>query len=75
MKVKLIRHSLPDRPDWVIMDESVPLGTEYEVLGYESRMELHSSELNESRIIEAYFLDGNGDKGFMPAGLFERIEE
>lgn len=74
MFVKLVRHSLPDRPDWIIIDESVPLGTRYEVMGFASidtGLILMNELTKEKRPVEDYLLKGNNSMGYLPTGCFE----
>lgn len=75
MIVQLVRHSFPDRPDWLIVDESVPLGTRYEVIGYNRDMTILNATLKEAREIDAYLLAGNGGVGWLPTICFEPIKE
>lgn len=72
MKVRLARYALPDRPDWPLINESVPLGTEYEVLGYRADMEVVNPTHGRLRC-PCFYLDGNGSVGFLPAGCFEAV--
>ena len=32
MILRLLRHAFADRPDWIVVNESVPLGTKYQLL-------------------------------------------
>ena len=72
-RVKLVRHTFPDRPDWLVMDESTPLGTLYYVLDKKDGFILRNLQTNESRPVTCYLLDGNGDVGWMPIDCFEEI--
>ena len=62
---------MPNRPDWPIVEESVPLGTVYEVMGYHREAVIFNSELNEAMFTDTYFLVGNGSAGWMPTICFE----
>ena len=74
MMVKLVRHTFPDRPDWVIIEESVPLGTVYEVLGYDRDFLIVNEELREIRPIGAFLLSRDNEMGWLPSICFERVE-
>lgn len=74
MKVKLVRHTFPDRPDWVLIEESVPLGTIYEVIGYDAEVSIYNQELKETRKQDHYIVIGNGDKGYLPTCVFEVVK-
>lgn len=74
MFVQLVRHSFPDRPDWILISEHVPLGTRYEVMAYNRDIEIYNSVLKETRNIEVYFVKGNGNSGWLPKICFETIE-
>lgn len=74
MLVKLVRHTFPDRPDWIIVEESVPIGTIYEVLGYDRDFLIINEELREARPVGAFLLKGNDSMGWLPSVCFERIE-
>lgn len=73
MFVKLVCHTFPDRPDWPLVDKSIPIGTIYEVIAYDSDMLIYNKDLNESRRVRAYMLAGNGDVGFIPVDVFEVV--
>lgn len=73
MFVKLVRHTMPGRPEWPIIQENVPIGTVYEVMGYQRESVLYNTELNEFVLVPTYFLMGNKDTGWMPACCFEVI--
>jgi hypothetical protein len=75
MKVKLIRHTFPDDKEWIIVDETVPLGTEYEVMGYDRDMIIANGYTGQMKHVECYLLAGNGDVGFLPTCLFEAVHE
>ena len=75
MKVKLIRHTFPDDEKWVIIDEDVPLGTEYEVMGYDRDMVMVDGFSGRMKHVECYLVAGNGDVGFLPTCLFEAVHE
>ena len=75
MIVKLIRHNFPDRPDWLIIEETVPLGTRYEVIGYDRELMISNSLLKEVRAIEAYLVSGNNGMGWLPTICFETVRE
>lgn len=76
MIVKLISHTFPDKPNWEIVEKTVPLGTVYEVIGYQAGGEIGNLETRERRKVSGmYLLDGNGDIGWMPCELFEHVKE
>lgn len=75
MKVKLVRHTFPDAQDWVIVDTDVPLGTIYEVMGYDRDMTIVDGYTGRMRHVECYLVSGNGDTGFLPTCLFEAVHE
>lgn len=74
MLVKLVRHTFPDRPDWVIIEESVPIGTVYEVLGYDRDFVIINEQLHEIRPIGAFLVKREDEAGWLPAICFERVE-
>ena len=75
MKVKLIRHTFPDDESWEVVDIVVPLGTEYEVVGYDRDMVMVDSFTGKMKTVECFLLSGNGDVGFLPTCLFEAVGE
>lgn len=74
VKVKLIRHTFPDAEDWIIVDINVPLGTLYEVIGYDRNMSIIDINTGRKKHVECYLLDGNGDVRFLPTCIFEQVE-
>lgn len=58
----LIRHSHPNNPDWVIIDESVPLGTTYECLGFCQDILLASQKFG-TDTVDCLLLKRDGDTG------------
>lgn len=72
MIVKLIRHSFPDRPQWIIIDEDIPLGTEYEVFGYDADMMISSCSMHEVRPVDCFFVQriDNKERGWLPCICF-----
>lgn len=75
MTVELVRHNFPDRPNWILISESVPLGTKFEVLGYDAHYMIGNINFDEVREIEVYLLSGHGDIGWLPAVCFEPVKE
>ena len=75
MQVKLIRHTFPDAQDWIVIDEDVPLGTIYEVMGYDRDMVMVDGNTGRMKQVECFLLAGNGDVGFLPTCLFEAVHE
>jgi len=75
MKVKLVRYTFPDRPDWEVVERNVPLGTIYEVFAYDRDFVIVNEELKEVRPIDAYFLIGNNSQGWLPTVCFETVHE
>jgi hypothetical protein len=74
MKVKLVRHHLKDDPTWDVIEESVPLGTQYEVIGYESKGFILANG-NRMCEVECFLVMGNGSSGWLPTCLFEAVED
>ena len=77
-KLTLVRHAHPDVPDWIIVEEGVPLGTEYMLLGYAVDLELSDPYFG-TVITDAYFVCRSerrtGDEpGYLPTFLF-RVKE
>lgn len=72
MRVKLVSHVLSDDPEWEIIDKSVPIGTEYEVLGFE-HMALINLESGKRRTVQCFLLRGHGSTGYMPTDCFEKV--
>lgn len=72
MKVRLVRHTFIDEPDWEVVSESVPLGTEYEVLGYQ-RMTIINLDTKRHKVVPCYLIRGNGSEGWMPTDCLERL--
>lgn len=67
MKAILVRHTHPDIPAWAIVEDSVPLGTTYEVLGFQQRMLLKNPMFGEV-VVDCHFVyrtDG-GPPGYLP---------
>lgn len=78
MRVRLARYNFPDNPEWIIMSETIPLGTEYEVVGYRAENEgftITNLYTKEQKPVACYLLKGNGDTGWLPTCCFEPIEE
>lgn len=75
MLVKLVRHSFPDRPDWIIIEESIPLGKIYEVRGYDSEFIILNSQLREVRPIGAFLLRDDKEEGWLPCVCFEKVDD
>jgi hypothetical protein len=75
MLVKLVRHAFPDRPDWTIIDESVPLGKIYEVIGYDREFIIVNEQLRAVRPVGAFLLKDDKETGWLPCVCFERITE
>lgn len=73
--VKLVRHTFPDRPDWTIIDESVPLGKIYEVIGYDREFIIVNEQLRAVRPVGAFLLKDDKETGWLPCVCFERITE
>lgn len=75
MVVQLVRHHVPNRPDWIVVSEKIPIGTKYEVIGYDSGFDMMNLDLGELIPVEAYFLIGNSGSGWMPTFCFEVVKE
>jgi hypothetical protein len=75
MMVKLVRHTFPDRPDWTIIDESIPLGKIYEVRGYDSEFIILNHELQEVRPVGAFLLRDSKEEGWLPCVCFEKVDD
>ncbi len=71
-KLTLIRHTHPDIPEWTIVEERVPLGTEYMLLGYAMDLELSNPYYGDV-IVDAYFVcrEGALEPGYLPTFLFK----
>lgn len=72
MTATLIRHTHPDHPTWEIINDTVPIGTTYEVLGFREGMHLSNAEFGEV-IVDAWFVlrPGGGPPGWLPAFCLE----
>lgn len=76
MYVKLVRRSFKDDPKWQVIDDSVPIGTVYEVREYHYKSAiLVDRETGNKRIVSVYYVIGNGGEGYMPIDIFERMGE
>jgi hypothetical protein len=76
MRVRLIRYSFPDMPDWDIVNRDVPLGTVYEVLGYDrNSVTIYDTLTGRSRQVECYFVERDGASGYMPCVCLEPCNE
>lgn len=73
MRVTLVRHTFIDDPSWEIVDKSVPIGTEYEVIGFD-RLTILNLDTKKHRVVECYLVIGHGDTGFLPVDLFKTDE-
>lgn len=74
MIVKLVRHSFPDDPNWIIVNPKVPIGTKYRVIKhYPTGAVLVSKETGMERAVEVYLLEGNNDTGYLPCICFEEV--
>jgi len=70
MKVKLVRYTVPGRPDWLVIEKKVPLGTVYEVFGYDRDTVLVNDELKVAMPVDAYYHIGNNSQGWLPQICF-----
>ena len=75
MKVRLAQHAFPDRPDWPIIKDDVPLGTEYEVIGFHADLTLQNIGTGETRDVDCFHVIGNGSEGWLPCVCFELAKE
>lgn len=75
MKVRLINHSFPDDPSWILVKEDVPIGTVYEVIGYERQMIVCSLITGKQRKVETFLCQGNGSTGYIPTNCLEVVNE
>lgn len=57
LMVKLIRHNLKHDPTWVIVNESVAIGTLYEVIAYESKMVLVNHDTGKWYETPTYYVE------------------
>lgn len=73
--VKLISHTFPDDPNWIIVEKHVPLGTTYEVFGYHRDGHIANDELGKIRKTDLYLLSGNNGFGWLPTACFEFVQE
>lgn len=72
-KAKLVRYSFPDDENWLVVDESTPLGTTYTIIDEKDGFVLHDKSTGKSRKVKCYLADGNGDVGWLPVDVFEII--
>ena len=70
--VKLERYTFKDDPEWVIVEENIPLGTIYFILGQASNMTIVNEGLKKQRIIDVYMVtrDGDNQAGWLPVDVF-----
>ena len=73
MIVKLQRRTFLDDPDWILVFDEVPLGTEYEVIGFD-RLTILNLDTKKHRVVECYLVIGHGDIGYLPVDLFKTDE-
>ena len=71
MTARLVRHAFKDRSDWLLVKTSVPLGTIYEIIGFESNVEIYNLETKERKITNCYYVKGNGTEGYMPVDVLD----
>jgi len=72
MKLKLVRHHLPSYPELGnVIKEEVPIGTEYEILGFYPDQTFYNSDIDRSITIDTYKVIREGThKGFLPVEVF-----
>lgn len=76
MQAKLITHTFPDDPDWELVSKEVPLGTVYEVFGFDSRLTVLDLETGKARDVACYYVFRPGTGyGFLPCICLEAIKE
>lgn len=77
MKLKLARHTFPDDNEWVIVTENVPIGTEYEMIGYEQEITIYNVQTNKIRQVDCYLVRRLDDlnEGYIPCCVLEVIDE
>lgn len=78
MKAKLVRHAFEDRPDWIVIKESVPLGKIYNVVPAPKRYQtgvLVNTITGEKRNVSLVMsVDENGKpNGLMITDMIELI--
>ncbi len=68
----LKRHTFKDRPDWVVVNESVPLGTEYQIFGLKADIYIKRLDTGEERQVLCYLVTREGDNhpGYIPCDVF-----
>lgn len=76
MNLELIRHSFPDDPAWVIMREDIPIGTKYEMLGFEKDITIFNAVTGKFRDVDCYLVRRVSDmhEGYLPCCVFRVIE-
>lgn len=69
-RVKLARYTMIDDESWFVINEEVPLGTEYELLDKDLAT-LHCLKTGKKAHVLCFLLRGNGHIGWIPAQCFE----
>lgn len=75
-KLELISHSFPDDPSWIIMREDIPIGTKYEMLGYEQGITIFNALTGKFRNVDCYLVrrEYDDNEGFLPCCCLKVIE-
>jgi len=71
MKARLKQRHLDDFPDWPIIKANVPLGKEYEVIGFRSDCEIEHIETGRRTIINVYLCRCPESTGWLPVDVLE----
>lgn len=76
IRAKLVRRAFPDRPDWVLVDASVPLDTLYYVLSLEERTgAIVNLETGEERQVSCLLVyRPGGSPGWIPTDVLQVLE-
>lgn len=70
MIVTLKRRVLPEDPSIQWIKEEVPLGREYEVIGFYRQLCCHDLITGKHQHLDCYLVTGHGSTGYMPVALF-----
>lgn len=70
MIVILKRHRINSCPGIQWVREEIPLGREYEVIGFERALVWFDTITHKHNSIDCYLVTGYGSTGFMPVALF-----
>lgn len=73
--LKLVRRTFADRPDWVLVDEGIPIGTVYRMLELpQEGFVVKRLDTGETRELLAVLVERDGaEPGYMPLEVFEFV--